>query len=1137
MEKKLHFIVGASGSGKSEHLFTKLIQKSLEHPEKNYILVVPEQFTMETQKKVVLMHPSGAVANIDIVSFNRLAFRVFSELGILQAEMLDDTGKSLILRKVIANEREQLNIYREKVHMHGFVEEMKSVISELYMYGIGMEKYKEIREQVKGNALISEKLKDIEVVFEGFRSYIEDKYITKEELLDRLCDAIPKSGVIRESELYFDGFTGFTPVQNKAMKLLLEYSVGITITVTAGREEYAAIQKGIACGMIPVMEQELFKMSKETINTLLKMYDELFGKTGLERIAGESIFLDGRNGRFRNNPVLAHLEEQMFRPGGKRVKNDGSVMLLRFDGPRSEVEYITDYIAWQVKKGMRYRDFAIICGDMDSYGRILADNLNTRNIPYFMDNKRSLILNPAVTFIRAVLEVIDTDFSYESVFRFLKSGIEVLDMDDVDILENYVLAGGIRGAGKYFKEFTLGRRRMAEQDLERVNRIREEFVDAIREIYDDFKGKTGGLSVHEMTESLYRFLVKFRLSQRLSEMEQEFLERGELSFGREYGQTYKYIIDLFDKIVSLLGGEVMPLKEYRQILDAGFEEIKVGVIPLSMDQVLVGDIERTRLSSIKILLVLGVNDGIIPKHGKKSSLLSQSDRNYLKKMEIDLSPTIRESIFIQKFYLYLNLTKPQKGLVLSYSDSSMDGSALRPSYLTGEIARLYDSVENVLPVREEYLNLSSDAASLKYLSEHLNRNEIRDMDGFLKELYSYFQKHGEYGDIISDIRQGLFFDNNPTKLSSYTSAQLAGQGMIKSVSRLEKYAACAYAHFLTYGLKLAKREKYEINMADMGTIYHKCLELFSAEMLRQNYDYRTITDVERNSLVDKCVTEITENYENMILKSSKRNEYLIRKIKSVCRKTVWAMCEHVKRGDFTPQEFEFAFKEGRIDRVDTYEKDGKLYLKIIDYKSGSKKFDLSDVFNGLQLQLIYYMGETLKIKEVLEQGKEVLPAGTFYFNIKSPYIECSEEIQDEKLQELLLKEYKMTGLVNDMIEPAVAMDHILEEEKAESVIVPLKTKDLGSAVSSSGMNSTNFRRMIDRVERMMDEFTEEILEGRIEKNPYRKGMNTPCEYCSYRSVCNFDEREFGNQYKKTVKISKPEDVLKELEQEGKHELD
>ena len=257
--------------------------------------------------------------------------------------------------------------------------------------------------------------------------------------------------------------------------------------------------------------------------------------------------------------MLAHLEEQMFRPGGKRVKNDGSVMLLRFDGPRSEVEYITDYIAWQVKKGMRYRDFAIICGDMDSYGRILADNLNTRNIPYFMDNKRSLILNPAVTFIRAVLEVIDTDFSYESVFRFLKSGIEVLDMDDVDILENYVLAGGIRGAGKYFKEFTLGRRRMAEQDLERVNRIREEFVDAIREIYDDFKGKTGGLSVHEMTESLYRFLVKFRLSQRLSEMEQEFLERGELSFGREYGQTYKYIIDLFDKIVSLLGGEVLSL--------------------------------------------------------------------------------------------------------------------------------------------------------------------------------------------------------------------------------------------------------------------------------------------------------------------------------------------------------------------------------------------------------------------------------------------------------------------------------------------------------------------------------------------------------------------------------------------------
>lgn len=323
----------------------------------------------------------------------------------------------------------------------------------------------------------------------------------------------------------------------------------------------------------------------------------------------------------------------------------------------------------------------------------------------------------------------------------------------------------------------------------------------------------------------------------------------------------------------------------------------------------------------------------------------------------------------------------------------------------------------------------------------------------------------------------------------------------------------------------------------MGTLYHRCIELFSGEMTRQGYDFRTISEEERSKLVDACVEKITENYGNTVLKSTKRNEYLIRKIRAVCKKTVWAMCEHVKRGNFQPEDFEFAFREGRIDRLDTYEEDGKLYVKIIDYKSGNKKFDMSDVFNGLQLQLVYYMGEALKIKEGLLEGKEVIPAGTFYFHIKSPYIECSEKMEDEELKELLLKEYKMSGLVNDMRKPAIAMDNILENEKAESKIIPLKSKDLGSAVTASGLNGTNFRKMIVKVEKMMDSFTEEILEGKIDKNPYKKAGISPCNYCSYKSICNFDDREFQNNYKKLVKVSKAEQVIKELEKEDLNEVD
>lgn len=1144
MENKLRFILGASGSGKSEILFCELIGKAMENPDKNYIIVVPEQFTLETQKKAVTMHKCGAVANIDIVSFNRLSFRVFEELGISNPDILDDTGKSLILRKVIASESRNLNIYKDKVHMHGFVEEMKSVISELYMYGIGLEKYKEIKEQVKGNRLVTEKLNDIEVIYQGFHQYIQDKYITKEELLDRFCQVVPDSKIIRESELYFDGFTGFTPVQNRLIRLFLQYSKGITVTVTTGQETIEEIKAGIKQGVIPVSEEEVFKMSKETINIILKLYIEVFGKERLEAVWKHSVFISTEmTRRFQDNPVLEFLEKNLFRGNGKKQKNNGQLQILKFDNPRSEVEYITDYIAYQVRGGMRYRDFAIISGDMDGYGKILSDALLIRDIPFFMDNKRSLILNPGVTFLRSILEVIDSDFSYESVFKFLKSGIEVLDIDLVDILENYVIACGIRGHKRYFNTFQAKRRRMSEEEYIRINEIREQFKDITKDIYEAFKGKdkkeAKRLTVREMTEQLYYFIERFHLAQRLKEMEEAFTEEGELSLGKEYGQTFAYIIDLFDKIVSLLGEEEISLKEYREILEAGFEEIKVGVIPLGMDQVIVGDIERTRLNDVKILMVLGANDGVIPKHSKKSSLLSQSDRNYLKKKEIELSPTIRETIFIQKFYLYLNLTKPSKKLLLSFAESGMDGSALRPSYLIGEIERLYDRIDKKEETEgfENYLKLSSKAFALKYLSEHLNRNKIGQMDDFIKELYSYFYQNKEYADILAKVREGIFFDNNPTSLSRKVAEQLAGNGMVKSVSRLEKYAACAYAHFMSYGLNLVEREKYQVSIADMGTLYHRCIELFSGEMTRQGYDFRTISEDERSRLVDACVEKITENYGNTVLKSTKRNEYLIRKIRTVCKKTVWAMCEHVKRGNFQPEDFEFAFREGRIDRLDTYEEDGKLYVKIIDYKSGNKKFDMSDVFNGLQLQLVYYMGEALKIKEGLLEGKEVIPAGTFYFHIKSPYIECNEKIEDEELKELLLKEYKMSGLVNDMRKPAIAMDNILENEKAESKIIPLKSKDLGSAVTASGLNGTNFRKMIVKVEKMMDGFTEEILEGKIDKNPYKKAGISPCSYCSYKSICNFDDREFQNSYKKLVKVSKAEQVIKELEKEEANEVD
>ncbi len=1149
MEHQLKFIIGPSGSGKSETLFREVTELAKENPGKKYIILVPEQFTMATQKKIVEKHPRHAVANIDIVSFHRLCLKVFSELGVEDTEVLDDTGKSLILRKVIAEESRKLQVYRDKIHMHGFVEEMKSVISELYLYGIDSEEFERMQGLVSDRPMISAKLKDIGIIYQGFADYINGRYITKEELLKRFCYVVPDSQIIAKSEIYFDGFTGFTPVQNELVSLFLRYAPSVTVTVTAGAEELKHIRDGIRAGEIPVREQELFKMSKDMLNVLLAGYHKNHPDSDFSEILERTIFTpDSKNGRFASAPALEHLEKNLFRGFASQQPDNGAVKIMHFDMPSGEVEAVTNEIAYQVRtKKMRYRDFAIITGDMDGYGKLLADNLEMRGIPYFMDNKRSLILNPAVAFIRAILEVIDKDFSYESVFRFLKCGIPVLgdaegirEQEQTDLLENYAVALGIRGYGRYKEPFKRKMKNMTDEELEVINGIRERFVSATEEIYEALHGKK--LTVDTYCRRLYDFMVKFRIAVFLKAQAESFGKNHMQSLEKEYTQTYAHIINLMDQFVNLLGDEEMSLQEFREILDAGFEEIKVGIIPPGLDLVTVGDIERTRLEDIKVLFVLGANDGVIPNKSKKSSLLSQSDRQQLKNANVQLSPTIRESLFIQTFYLYLNLTKPSEQLMISYTESGTDGTILRPSYLIGEVKRLFRwEKESVRDCKAEGITekeectpdvyekkLSSGAFALKYLAEQLNRNHISDMNDFEKELYSYFYRKPEYRERIRQIQKGIFFDNEPTSLGKLVAEQLNGDGMVRSVSRLERYAACAYAHFLNYSMKLKERERYEVNAADLGTIYHRCIELFSHKVMKSGMEFQEIEQEQRDRWIEECVSEVTADYGNTILQSSKRNEYLIRKIMTVCKKSAWAICEHLKRGKYKPQEFEFAFSQGRIDRIDTYEEDGKIYLKIIDYKTGKKKFDLSEAFDGLQMQLIFYLGEAVKVKRAISEGKEIVPAGTFYFQIKSPYVECSERIEDAELSQLLLKEYKMSGLVNDTKEAAIAMDEKLKTEKEKSQIIPLEEKELNQWVSSSGFNSDNMERMITYIDHQMDQFTDEILDGKIDKNPYRKGDKTPCTYCVYHSICNFDEREFDNHYRQLGKLSDPKEILKKL---------
>ena len=658
----LQFITGGSGAGKSEYLSRLVCEESVRRPHDNFIVVVPEQYTMETQKKLVHMHSRKGILNIDVVSFERLAYKVFEELGGGNRPVLDDTGKNLIVRRVLEKEKKNLDYFGSSIEKTGFVSELKSVISELLQYGITPQQLGEIGENVKEKQQLSAKLKDIRLVYEEFMAFLSTNYITSEEILDVLCGLVEKSKLIAGSEIIFDGFTGFTPIQYKLMRLLLVYSKGIKISVTIDKKERPTGHEGW---------NNLFFMSKEMMNRLIAICEE----EGIN--VDDTVCVDRDiNYRYEGAKDLAYLERNLFRyKDGVYTGTPENIRIYEGSNPKEELQYIVSEILQLTRKeGFRYRDIAVVTADLETYGKVAANMMKQNDIPAFLDYKRSVAANPYVEMLCSALEIVEKGYPYDTMFRYLRTGLTGISRHDIDMLENYCLAVGIRGSRAWHEPWKKKMKRSTYQpELETLNALREQIMAPFLNLEAVLKDKEA--NVRAYVTAVYEFVTALHSAEQikaLSECEPA---------GNEYEQLYAKVLELFDRIVELLGEENVSLKEFNRIVAAGFEEMKVGLLPPTSDCVMIGDIERTRLDNVKVLFFAGVNDGVVPKKNENCSVLSETDRSILEAQEIVLSPSAREKAFIQKFYLYLMMTKASHRLYLSYAKKSSDGKTALPSYL------------------------------------------------------------------------------------------------------------------------------------------------------------------------------------------------------------------------------------------------------------------------------------------------------------------------------------------------------------------------------------------------------------------------------------------------------------------------
>ncbi len=1169
----LRFILGPSGSGKTRFLYEEIIRESMAHPKQQYLILVPEQYTMQTQKEIIALHPRHGLTNVDVLSFNRLAYRVFEDLAVETLTVLDDMGKSMVLRKVAAEKRRELHYYQRHLNQMGFVNQLRSLLSEMYQYGVTPELLLELQGRAK-QPILKEKLADFGLVFESFQNYIADKFTTAEEVLDLCCRELPRWEKLKNSQIYLDGYTGFTPVQYRILEICLQSCRRVWAAVTVDLSEPIYSEGDPA---------DLFYMSRHMICRLIDVASGAGAVHEPDVILGQQVPV-----RFRGRPKLALLERRLMRYGtdrGEALSGEGSrenertdqgkaseqtapweeVLILQAKNPAGEVRTICSQIQCWLRKGLRYRDMAVITGDLASYGREIRKQFEELGIPYFLDDKKSILSNPLVELIRSALETVRMDFPYESLFRCLKTGL-VLEGEDplllqqeLDRMENYVKALGIRGYKRWSACWERQYRGAEQLNLEELNRMREAVADAFSRLRQGLKEKDGtGAS---MTAVLLEFLEQLGFKDKLQRRADRLMDEGFDQLSTEYSQVYELTLELLERLSGLLGDEPMSLKEFSEILDAGFAEIQVGAIPATVDRVVVGDITRTRLDNIKVLYFAGVNEGVVPQRKENRGLLTDEEREFFASQKVELAPSAREAGLMQRFYLYLMMTKPSHQLVVTYGAYTGSGKELRPAALIGELTAMFPETDGIGSTglgkgdktgSEEPVPHSFQEA-VRLLAEKLREleglGEGAERDRIL-ELFSYLYRQPEYREQVLGLAEAFSYSYQDKGIGRAAARALYGTVLQGSVTRLEQYAACAYSHFLRYGLELMERQEYELGAVDMGNLFHQSLDFCFESLRQQGRSLASLSMEERQKLVQENVERAAEDYGNTILHSSSRNAYLIRRLFRITERTVWALGEQLKKGDFKPVGFEVSFSaadnlnamkialsedealhlKGRIDRLDLCEDETHVYVKIIDYKSGSTSFDLAALYYGLQLQLVVYMDAAMELEERRHPDKEVIPAGLFYYHIQDPLVEKKEAMTPEEIEIQIKKQLKMNGLVNSDLEVIRRMDREIE---GESDVIPVALKSgMIQEARSSVASGKRFGFLRDYVRTKCQKAGQEILQGNIGMQPYKQGNRTGCDYCPYHAVCGFDRKTAGFGYRK-LKGMKPEEIWKEIVPETK----
>ena len=1141
----IRFIYGRAGTGKSRFCIDEIKHRIDEKNEKELILLVPEQYTFNTENKILKFIGEHALLTTKVLSFKKMAREVFEECGGRVKEIIKESGKNMLIHKVLNENIESLDYFKKISKEQGFNEIIAEIISEFKKYNVNIERLSKINERIDETEL-AQKLKELTIIYEAFNSKMHENYIDGDDELTILIKKLLKSDIYKDSEVWIDEFASFTPQQLEIIRLLAKRCDRVNITLCMEGKSSSDKEQDIT---------DVFNTIKNTENKILKLMKE-------NNIAYDKpIYLDNYiSYRFKDNLELNHIEKHFFTyPFNAYDERCDNISLYKANNIYDEVERVAKSITDLVRnQGYRYKEIAVVCRNIDDYEKITSVIFKEYDIPYFLDKKIQLLSNPLIILISSAFEILFKNWSYESVFKYLKSGLTGMDNSYIDVLENFILEHGIKGYKWTVEEIINEKWFNNNEELTKEKILVAEVMNEVREPLMNFHNKIDGkYKVKDICTAVYEFLVEIKVFKRIDDWIKEFETLGLEDKVKEYSQVQRIVIDILDQAVDVIGEEKIDSYEFFKILNSGFTNEEIGVIPVALDQINIGDIARIKGIDVKVLYIVGINDGVLPASKKEEGILSDRDREILNDTGISLAATTRNKVFEEQFLLYTALTMSSKYLMLSYPMADYEGKALRPSIVIHRMKKTFpklveeSAIYDLLSKSNKFNKVIAPIPTFNELILAVRRDfDKEDIEEYWPEVYNWFNQNEEFKGKVRNIFKGLNYSNVGDKVAKQKLRKLYENDMGKlvfSVSRLEKYAECPFSYFVQYGLKAKNRKVYEFTPPDLGSFIHEMLDSFTNKVKDDGILWSDLNNESCREIISTIIDKKLNGEANSILNSTKKFRYLAQRFKRVISKSVSVIANQIGKGEFEVFKTEFDFGsytsgeaitldlesnekiylQGRIDRIDKLDLDGETYIRIIDYKTGAKKFDLNELYYGLQIQLLVYLDALIKnSKYILD--KQVRPGAVLYFKIDDPIIKGKREMTTEEVEKEVLDALKMKGLLLKDARVVRAMDKDIE---GYSLVIPAAFKNDGNFKATSDVvTEEEFTLLREYVNKKMVELCEEMLSGDIKIQPAKHSNRTQCEYCDFSSICQFDTSIEDNKYKIIMKRSQ-DDIWANIKKE------